>query len=518
MGAAGDQTLDVVAGAWCRRKWLALSVFAVTAAAGATVALSLPNVYRSTAVVVASPARTDAADPADLESRLQLVSQEILSRSSLEQLIRRFDLYPHLRRGASLEDAVGQARRDIRSEPKVQPQPSGIGATLSLAVSYRGRDPEVTAKVANAVAALYVDQDRTIREREAGTTAQTLKAQLDEIKGNLQVQEKALAQFQDQHVGELAQETDANQANLDRLQAELRTASDERIRAIERRNDLLKEITQAEETGTGGGPAPTSPSARLARKKAELADLSRRYSSKYPDVIRLREEVAALETEVRESGSLATTAEGGGSARPAPSLRGSLREVEAEIAGLKADEARLRERIAELIRRLENVPRRQRDYQQIARDYQTTRDVYDSVRKRYEQAQLEDVGGTRGGLSRFRILDPALVPTDPVAPNRLFLLFLSLAGALALAVAAAALAEWLDTSFHSGEDLRSFTRVPIAAGIPLIVTPRDLRVQRRNVLVAVVSVLIGVTLVIPALRHAARTSDGVAALLERGRP
>ena len=68
--------------------------------------------------------------------------------------------------------------------------------------------------------------------------------------------------------GELAQEGEANRANLDRLHADLRTASDERIRAIERRNDLLKELAQGEDTGAATGPwCPVLRAARLARKK-----------------------------------------------------------------------------------------------------------------------------------------------------------------------------------------------------------------------------------------------------------
>lgn len=515
-GGAGDHTFEVLAGAWSRRKWLALGIFSLVAAAGVTVALSLPDIYRSTATVVVEQARIEAAAPAELESRLQLMSQEILSRSSLEELIRGLDLYPALRGRAPIEDVVARARKDIQTEPKVQPQPSGIGATIALSISYRGRNPQVVARVANAVASLYVDEDRKIRERQAGRTAQVLKAQLDELKQNLQEQEGALAQFQDEHVGELAQEAEANRANLDRLQAELRTATDERIRAIDRRNELLKEIDQAEETGPVTGPAPTSAAARLARKKAELAEISRRFSEKYPDVIRLKEEVAALETEAAAGGGGPMVA--GESGRPGLSLRGALRDVEAEITGFKSDEARLRGKVGELIRRLENVPRRQRDYQQIARDYQTTRDVYDSLRKRFEQTQLEEADGNHPGLSRFRVLDPALVPSRPAAPNRVVLLLVALAGAMAVAAAAAATGEWLDTSFHSGDDLRSFTRVPIAASIPLIVTAGDLRSRRRRACLAAVCMLIGVGAVIPAAHYVARTKERLVLMLEKGRP
>src|SRR4029079_17162763 len=130
--------------------------------------------------------------------------------------------------GGLIEDAVARARKDIQTEAKVQPQPNGVGATIALAISYRGRDPRQVAEVATAVASLYVEEDSRIRERQAGRTTQVLKAQLEEMKQSLQGQEVALAEFQDRHVGELAQEADANRANLDRLQAELRTTSDER--------------------------------------------------------------------------------------------------------------------------------------------------------------------------------------------------------------------------------------------------------------------------------------------------
>ena len=510
-GGTGGQGFDVVA-AWGRRKWLALAIFAVVLPSGVTIALSLPDMYASTATVVVDQVPGSGSD---MESRLQLIRQEILSRARVEGLIQTLDLYPALRQRYNMAAAIDRMRRDIRIDSKYQPQPSGIGATISFAITARGGKPDVVATVANTIARAYLEEDQKLRARRASGAAEVLKTQLEDVKRNILEQERVSAAFQEQHSGELPQQAEFARATLSRLQADLRTAADERIRATDRRNELQKELANAADGGAPAGVNPTSASARLAKKKADLTDLSRRYSGKYPDVIRLKEEVAALEVEVAQAGPVPAA---GDSVRTTAWLRAAVRDVESEVGALKADEARLKAEIAEHIRRLENAPRRQRDYLQIARDYQVTRELYESLRKRYEQALLEDVDGDRPDASPFRILEAALPPTSAAGPNRMLLMFASLVGALALGAAAAALAELVDTSFHSTDDIRSFTRVPIVGSIPRIVTPRDRRSRRRHVALAAVSLVVGIGLVVHTLHRVALTKDGLVQMLSKGRP
>jgi hypothetical protein len=198
-------------------------------------------------------------------------------------------------------------------------------------------------------------------------------------------------------------------------------------------------------------------------------------------------------------------------------LRGAVRDAESDIIRLKGEETRIKGDIAEHIQHLENAPRWQRDYLQIARDYQVTSDLYESLRKRYEQAMLEEAD--QGPVSSpFRILESATAPTAPAAPNRVMLLFVALAGALALAAAAGAGAELLDTSFHSSDDVRSFTRVPVVATIPRIVTPRDRSARRRRLGLAAVSLLVGTAAVVHTVHRVSQTKDGLALMLSKSRP
>jgi succinoglycan biosynthesis transport protein ExoP len=459
MQAHGPQPFEHLAEVWRRRKWLALAIFTLAAATGGTVAFSLPSIYRATATVIVEQSRNGGAIAGEVESRLQLIRQEILSRARLEAVISSLRLYPVLRRSAPMEAAVNQMRRDIQTESKLQPQPNGIGATIAFAISYRGTDPEVVAKVANALASFYVEQDRQIRERQTSGTVRLLKAQLDEVKSNLQQQEQSLGEFQEQNAGQLPHEAEANLANLERLQGEQRAATEERLRAVDRRNELLRQLDEADAAPSSTTPGPGAVTTRLATKKQELADMSRRYSDKYPEIIRLKEEVAALEKEAAQESSPAAGGAAAAASRAAR-LRDGLRDVETEIAGLRSDESRLRGEVAERIRRLETAPRRQRGYQAISRDYQTTRDLYDSLRKRYEEAQLEEDKAGGPAASPFRILDPAIVPNASVGPNRLMLLFVTLVGSLLLAAALAWVVDQMDTSLHTADDVRAFTRVP----------------------------------------------------------
>jgi polysaccharide biosynthesis transport protein len=502
---------------WSRRKWLAAIVFASTAAAGVTLVSSLPDVYRATATVLVEDSRVEAAVAAELDRRLQLISQEILSRARLDAIIRSFGLYPELRAKVSPEAAVNKMRRDIRTQFQATSNAGSPGGTIVVAISYRGKDPATVTRVANALAGLYLEEDRKIRERQASGTVQQLGAQLQELEKTVETQERDVAAFQERHLGELPQQSEANLAALEQLHAQLRATSEERMRALDRRNDLLRRLAELDEDEAAVAGAPAAGSTRLRKLKDDLADLQRRFSDRYPDVIRLKAEIAALEAppEAAEPASAAAVPPAASSPRAAPRLRDALAEVERQIETFESDEARTRSGIAAYIQRLENAPRRQRALQEISRDYQTTRDLYDTLRKRYEQAQLEE--GTQSGSAgpRFRVLDAAVVPPGPAAPDRLLLLLFAFLASLGAAAAAVKLAERLDTSFKSADDIRAFTSVPVLASIPRTVTAAEARSRRLRFVTTGVSVLVAIGVLIHVSHRVARDNDTLVSMLSR---
>src|SRR5438876_10698945 len=122
-GGRNASRLDAVMEEWSRRKWLAILVFLVPFAVTVSLVKALPDLYRSTATLLVE--RPQVAETfvkssvtSELETRLHTISQEILSRSRLQDLIIRFDLYSEFRKRVTLEEVVDRMRRDIRMEFK----------------------------------------------------------------------------------------------------------------------------------------------------------------------------------------------------------------------------------------------------------------------------------------------------------------------------------------------------------------------------------------------------------------
>src|SRR5438034_576350 len=483
--------LDGVLAVWSRRKWLAILAFAAPMAAAASLITFLPNLDRSTATVLVDRQQIPetfvrSTVTSALETRLQTISQEILSRSRLEALISRFGLYADLRTQAPSEEVIKRMRGDIKLELKGIELKGASQATVAFTISYQGGEPGTVALVTNTLASFYIEENLKARERQATGTAEFLKVQLGETKKRLDEQEQRVSAFKRRYMGELPQQMETNLTTLERLHAQLRLNADNQTRAAERRQVLSSQLAEAESIlssppGMPGGPAapPESPELRLTRLKEELTKLRTQFSEKYPDVILLAAEVAALERKLADAKSRDAAGEKPAAPQPATPyvlrLKEALSEAEADIKILKSEEGRLRDGIAAYQARVENVPRREQEFKELSRDYEGTRELYQSLSKRFEEAQLAESMEQRQKGEQFRVLDPAVPNPEPAAPNRVRLLVMALVGSLGLAAGAVALVEKADTSFHTLDELRAFSVVPVLVSIPRIVTETDRR-------------------------------------------
>src|SRR5437899_9347279 len=220
--------LDALLAVWSRHKWLTILAFTGPFAVTVSLAIALPNLYRSTATLLVqrpevSETFVKSSVTSELETRLHTISQEILSRSRLQDLIIRFDLYPEFRKRVSPEEVVDRMRRDIRMEVKgreIRMEAEAVaaqgerGATVAFTLSFRGRDPATVAKVTNTLASLFVEENLKLRERQAAGTAEFLRVQLEGTKRKLDQEERRLSEFKEQHLGELPEQTAVNQTTL----------------------------------------------------------------------------------------------------------------------------------------------------------------------------------------------------------------------------------------------------------------------------------------------------------------
>jgi hypothetical protein len=134
--------MDLALQAWRRRSWVALIVFAASAARPRLSRCRCRNLYSAVATVLVerqevSEAFVRPSVTAELETRLQTIREAVMSRTQLTDLIRRLDLYPDMRPTVPVESLVGRMRKETKLDIKgVESQTSGRTSTIAFTLTY----------------------------------------------------------------------------------------------------------------------------------------------------------------------------------------------------------------------------------------------------------------------------------------------------------------------------------------------------------------------------------------------
>ena len=113
-----EQGFDFVLDVWQRRRWLALAVFAGAFSGVASLALSLPDLYRATTTVMVERQQVSEAFvrpmvTSELETRIQTIHKQVMSRARLSDIITRLNLYPELKGRVPMEGIAERMRTSI---------------------------------------------------------------------------------------------------------------------------------------------------------------------------------------------------------------------------------------------------------------------------------------------------------------------------------------------------------------------------------------------------------------------
>lgn len=459
--------IDKAVDQWRRRKWLLIVSFLSVFTVAVCLIAALPPLYRASTTtlftqddIAESLLKTGATN--ELELRLGTIQQAVMSHSQLQEVIDEFDLYASMKGNASPESVINRFRKDIQIDQQASTEPQwGQHSTYAITISYQDWDPERVAPVANELAARFRAENERIRTGQAARTTEFVREELAVAKARFKAEERRINDFKNAHMGELPEQQEFNMATLDRLNSELRLNGERQVHLLERRDGVLP---GAGESGAGG--TGLTGTRRLEWLKRDLAERETRLTANHPDIIRLKAEIASL-TRV-----LAGDDVQGGQQGSSERLWQDPVDLEVELRALRREEASLRAAIAELVRTLEGTPRIEQELARFAYDYDTARDEYIAMQKHYQDAYLAESLETRQD-QQVKIIEMAIPPDGPVAPDRLRLIFLGFMLAIGFAGVAAFLAETLDRSFHSIAEMRRFTTLPVLASIPRIRTPGD---------------------------------------------
>jgi len=525
-----------------RRRVLAIVPFLLVLAAAASLAFFLPGLWTARSLIMVDrpqvpESMVKSTVVSDLEGQLISMSQEIMSRPRLAAIIQRYNLYARVRQSFGMDEAVERMRKDIKLEIQGDPERrrGREPRTMMFSVAYSTSNPRIAMDVTNQLTALYVEENVKFREKMTAGTSEFLERQLGEARAKLQQQEQRIAAYKEQHMGELPEQREANFRALERLQQQLTMAYENNRRASERRQLItqsLADIDQSVGLATAGGgvagPDVTPQAAAAARLnllKQELVQMQSTYNEKYPDVVALKEQIRALEARIAQDAPAASPApaptrpKGGRELKAAPQnpyIVNLMQQLDQATVESKAstDEIRgLNTQIAMYQRRIENTPRREQELSLITRDYETTRDLFRSLLSKREEAGIAADLEAKNKGERFRIIEGAGMPERPTGPNRLRLLMVGMVLALAAAAVAVVLAEQVDTSYRTVDEVRASVPVPVLSTIPKITTERDHRRTTRQRRWTTAAVAVGLFVVVGSSFVLAHNNDALVALL-----
>jgi polysaccharide chain length determinant protein (PEP-CTERM system associated) len=473
-----------------RRKWSLilplLGIFLTAAIIGAL----LPRTYKSSARVLIE----DQSIPRELvmptvtsyaEQRLQTITQRIMSTTRLLEIITNYKLYPELTEKWTTEQIIEKMRKDVNFETITAEVKDNTGrqvtATIAFTLSYSGRDPATVQKVTNILASLYLEENLKVREQQTKGTNRFIEVEMKSLQEMLAATDAKIAAFKRQNQETLPDFNQLNLQNAERYERDIDQAR-EQIKALKERQkyfegELAKIPTDAKTADNG----------RLNELRIKLVALKIRYSDSYPDVLKTRLEIAALEKQMAASG------------RDDPNEQRietpAYITASGQLAGVRMDIESLKRMIndyqakADLYRKRVAVsPRVEEGYKALFIERANFQQKYDDLTRKYLETRVSSGLEKEQMGERFVIIDSARMPERPISPNFPAILIVGLLLGIGSGVGLAAFNELRDQSIRQVEPLVDAISYPVLGVVPLFVNREYLareRARRRLVLIGV---------------------------------
>jgi len=510
-----------------RRKWLIiLPVIAITTAVS-WVVVKLPDVYESTTLIVVKPSTlpnsvVPTVTEENLTRQLANISQVVTSRSSLEPLVEKYELYKAERlRGEAMESVIEMLRKDIN----VSVNKSRSDITDGFDITFRYRDPKLAQAVTAELASKYISAQTSNMMTSTAAAKQFIDAQVNQAREELAGIDKQRLDFMSTHVGNLPSEAESLFNQLSGLREEQKALMAEVGRLQDRRSAaanqlvLMKQssvqiIEDAAESLTD--PKTTMAWSQLITRKAslegELTSLRQQYKEIHPDVLAKQKEVQQVQEQmdqmVAEWKDKIKAKEERLRKQPNLTVNAAENEIKLAESEIKRQQKLLEQnekQIGMIVERINKVPGVEVALGAIERDYQTKKAKYDDLLLQQQKITLGAEAASQQQGEGIEVIDPANLPSKPVAPKRLMLASLGLGFGLALGLLLVGITEGPRLlTIQNSEDARHYTGLPVLLSVPELLTPQEARSvpRRRKLLLAagVVATIMSIPMLALALK------------------
>ena len=458
--------------------WIPVFMTVTLGAIGLAASLVLPKKYTSsTLVLVEQPTvPKDLIKPVitdDLNQRMASMKAQILSRSRLETIINKFNLYPMERQTTHMEDLVEKLKSAVHVE-LIEPlagsadrEPPGFNVSVTF------DNPQLAQQICQEITSMFMEQNATVRVAQSNKTTQFLTEQLNEAKAKLDEQDKRLAQFKAEHLVSMPDREQTNLALLSGMNAQLDATTQALTRAQQDKslNETLLTNQEANwKASQVGQQNPETQDQELAALQQQLSALLAKYTPEHPDVIKVKAQIVELNRKMAEAPVLKPAPSAAQSALREPpalqQLRSRIKQDEFTIADMSKRQGQIQDQIRSLQGSLQASPVVEQQLKELTRSYQTASDIYnDLLKKRENSAMATDLEHEQQG-ENFRVLDAPSLPSTPSFPKKIVFVGGSLGAGLALSFGILYLLAVSDKAMYSERDVELCMKLPVLTTVP----------------------------------------------------
>jgi polysaccharide biosynthesis transport protein len=518
----------------------------------------LPSVYRSTATILIEeqeipPELVRSTVTTFADQRIQVISQRIMTRSNLVEIIQKFDLYPKERKSKSEERILEKMRKSIKVEPisadVIDPRNGApTRATIAFTLTFDDKSPVLAQKVANELTSLFLKENIKSRTESAKNATLFLSEESRRLKEKIQQLQTLLATFKEKNLNQLPQISQLNQQELTALSNQLLTLDSQERSLRERQFYLEGELAQIDPnalatnaTGnrvfdmkdrlkileseypslqasysadhpdvikvkreieslkkqTGSNTDLNKMNAELTNKKANLALLFKQYSEKHPDVLKLQKQVTTLQQAMvtaKETDSADTSILPDNPAYI--TLKAQLESIHAELKSVGYTRSQLHNKMNDLRKSLRQAPLVEKEYTDLIQELDNSNIRYREVSAREMEAQISQQLEVERKGERFTLIDPPQEPLEPISPNRAAILFLGFVLAIASGFGCVFIVEMMGSTINNEKTIAAILGAAPLSSIPYLESKEESEAVTKKHLALLIGTLIAIVVAV----------------------
>jgi polysaccharide chain length determinant protein (PEP-CTERM system associated) len=366
------------------------------------------------------------------------------SKSLLTKVINDLGLDPKKLGNARLEATIVglQKKTDIEVGNK-----DGL-----ITVSFIDKNPRFARDYVNALVRRFIDDNLSAKREESSGATSFLSGQIASYKEKIDKADAEINAFRREKGALLSSEPVS-------FQTEIGTGQ-------QRLDDLILKRSQLESTRNQlkrNNPART----RLFALKKRLEELRVEYTDNYPEVLKVKADIEAAQSE---------SSRGSSSAVSDPE---ELEKVDAELRAVRISEANQRGLLANSRGLLREGPSAKATLDKMVQERNKYGNLYDQLVARGGQAEVSKQLQLQDKSPTFRIVEPAQLPVIPVGPNRVKFILMGIAAGIAAGFALLLAIDYFDRTVKTVDALKEIG-IQVLAVIPKIVDPQVAEKERRK--------------------------------------